>query len=339
MAGVDNSDATLERLRRLAAYDPKEARVEFQRLVQPPSELLDQVLDGASQPGDGRLRQVIATAYRLDPQSVLEPWLRRWLATEQDEFTRSAVASALSSGGNDDRRPSRFNRADSQNIVEAYRYVADRLCHRVRNALALPSAELIRLQQIVDAIGDAQKRDALAEIAGNIESALYRIARVVEFDTGDGYVQWGVFPLIRWLEATSKTLVARNGDLDFGVVCDPTVRQATVRATPLLLETILANLWSNAQQAGGEGARLEIQCALTVDREWLTMLALDAGSGFSENDLETAFRQAFSTKSPARGRGLLEIGDAVTRLQGRVQLVRLKPGEYRVELSLPVASL
>jgi sensor histidine kinase regulating citrate/malate metabolism len=52
--------------------------------------------------------------------------------------------------------------------------------------------------------------------------------------------------------------------------------------------------------------------------------------------LETAFQQIFSTKSDSRGRGLLEIADAVLRLQGTVELTKASTGEYRIRITMPV---
>jgi sensor histidine kinase regulating citrate/malate metabolism len=65
-------------------------------------------------------------------------------------------------------------------------------------------------------------------------------------------------------------------------------------------------------------------------------LVLDNGSGFPEMQLETAFQQIFSTKSESRGRGLLEIADAVLRLQGKVDLAKVATNEYRIHIQLPV---
>jgi hypothetical protein len=84
-------------LRWLTASDPKQARIAFHSLLQGDVALLNDVLKNASRPGDGRLRQMIATVYRTnDSATPLEPWLRQWIEIEPDEFTKSAIAAALS---------------------------------------------------------------------------------------------------------------------------------------------------------------------------------------------------------------------------------------------------
>ena len=78
---------------------------------------------------------------------------------------------------------------------------------------------------------------------------------------------------------------------------------------------------------------------LDTGRGVIDMLVLDNGPGFAETHLETAFQQVFSTKADSRGRGLLEIADAVLRLQGTVELTRANTGEYRIRISLPVEAV
>ena len=44
----------------------------------------------------------------------------------------------------------------------------------------------------------------------------------------------------------------------------------------------------------------------------------------------------FSTRTPGRGRGLLEIQEAVERLSGQIRLYEEKPAEYRLQIRLPL---
>ena len=43
-----------------------------------------------------------------------------------------------------------------------------------------------------------------------------------------------------------------------------------------------------------------------------------------------------TTRTPGRGRGLLEIQDAVERLGGQIRLYEEKPSEYRLQIRLPL---
>jgi signal transduction histidine kinase len=279
---------------------------------------------------------MIATVFRTDPKAiVLETWLRQWLSVESDEFTKGAIESALAS-----RAPAPPSRPPSRNpivqTVEAYRFVADRLCHRVRNALTLPSSQLLRLQQLVGELGDPVLKQELMEILTGLQSGLLRISRNVEFDTGDGYLAWQSIPLVSWLEAASKEFKTRYGPAKLLIACAPAVRRVNVQATRFFLETAFGNLWSNAVQAVDSLCVFELQCGLDSRLGIIELLVLDNGPGFTETHLETAFQQVFSTKSDTRGRGLLETADAILRLQGSIELVKVRAGEYRIRIAIPV---
>lgn len=338
MVPEQNPDDVVTKLRWLVASDPKQARSAFYALLQGDITLLNEVLKSASRPGDGRLRQMIATVFRTDVNATsLEPWLRQWIEIEPDEFTKSAIATAISARIPEEAtRPS--PRSQAANTVEAYRYVADRLCHRVRNAMSLPSAQIARLEHIARDVGDPTLQTELMEVLAGLQKGLRRISRNVEFDTGDDYLIWQSVPIIGWLESSANEFASRFGHAKFVVTCDQAVRRITVRATRFFLETAFGNLWSNAVQAVEPPCEIEVQCALDSQRGQVEMLIVDNGPGFPETHLETAFQQVFSTKSDSRGRGLLEIADAIVRLQGTVQLTKSGNAEYRIRISIPVES-
>jgi signal transduction histidine kinase len=331
-----DSDKVVTDLRWLAASDPKQARTAFHSLLHGHATLLEDVLKNASSPGDGRLRQMIATVYRTDDSATsLEPWLRQWIEIEPDEFTKSAIAAALSARTpGETLRPT--PRMQATNTVEAYRYVADRLCHRVRNALSLPSAQIHQLEQLASRIDDPALHSELLQVRANLQKGLLRISRNVEFDTGDDYLKWQSVEILSWLETSANEFASRFGPAKLAIICDQTVRRVKVRATRFFLDTAFGNLWSNAVQAVEPPCEIEVQCAFDSQQGQLEMLIHDNGPGFSESHLETAFQQVFSTKHESRGRGLLEIADAVIRLQGTVQLTKATSGEFRIQIGIPV---
>jgi sensor histidine kinase regulating citrate/malate metabolism len=126
---------------------------------------------------------------------------------------------------------------------------------------------------------------------------------------------------------SSVNLKLINGD-------DPETR---ILASDYLLEIVFWNIWLNAHQAGGS------DCSMTVifeaDGKDLVLKVLDSGQGFSKDLKEIAFQEMYSTKTPGRGRGLLEIQEAVERLGGQVRLYEEKPSEYRLQIRLPLEGL
>ncbi len=323
-------------IRWLVASDPKRARQHFQRLLTEGGEPVRRFLSTASRPGDGRLRQMVATVYRTEPAaSILEAWLTEWLAVETDEFTRTAVENALASRAPTPVRQ-RGSRGSPEQIVEAYRFVSDRLCHRIRNAMALPNAQLKRLTELIDQLPETNHRTDLQETVVAIQGGFVKIARNVEFNTDDHYLEWDAIAPIEWLSANERSLRERFGSARLVIRGHNTVRHARVRATPFLLETLFGNLWTNAVQASESPRSLELECAVDAPKREVLMVILDSGPGFSDAHLDDAFRQMFSTKGQSRGRGLLEIADAVARLQGAVSFVRRGEGDHRVSITLPL---
>ena len=338
--GLGRRSDILEEMRSLAASDPKKARVAFGSLLADHPEVAQDVLESASRPGEGRLRQMIATVFRTSPEATsLEPWLRRWQEVESDEFTRSAILAALD--GQVGVAPRRHaSPMPLRQAAEAYRYVADRLCHRIRNALPLPGAQVERLARLARDTRDPVMGKELAEIHAALQAGFRRVARSVEFDTGDEYLIWGAIPLLAWLDAAAVDFSARFGHARLSIVGAPVVRRLTVEATPFILDTLFGNIWSNAVQAAEPvPCAIELRCALDEVHDTIDILVFDNGPGFAERHLEAAFSQTFSTKSPTRGRGLLEVADAAARLQGSVELTNTETGVYRLRVTLPVKRL
>jgi len=85
-----------EVLRHLAVEDAREARKMFLQLLDSGGPALEHFLGHITAPGDGRLRQLVASAPRNPrDRERLAPHLIAWQEIETDEFTRRAIARAL----------------------------------------------------------------------------------------------------------------------------------------------------------------------------------------------------------------------------------------------------
>lgn len=337
-ASVMSGDETLprlyERLRRLAVSEPKVARQAFCQLVVVDPDTLHGFLELASRPGESRLRQVVAAAVRLDlPNHDLGDWLRRWLEIEADEFTRRAIEGALVTRTSEPQEPPKVRELPTQ-LVDAYRYVTDRLCHRVRNTMSAPAAQLLRLESILRRVEDVTIRTDLMDVLGQLRVGFQRLGKGVQFDTGDDYLKWQTYRLLDWLESAKAEFKAVFGPADLVLNGDAEAQMCQVRATRFLLDTVFGNLWMNALQAAGQ------PCTITARfhrrERTVEIVMIDNGAGFTEQHLDTAFQQSFSSNPGTRGRGLLEVAEAVAQLQGAVGLVPVSDGEYRIQITLPV---
>ena len=86
----------LEKLRRLAVEDPREARKAFLLLFDSGNSVLEKFLGQISSPADGRLRHLVTSALRNNrDKERLAPYLIVWHEIETDEFAKRAMAAAL----------------------------------------------------------------------------------------------------------------------------------------------------------------------------------------------------------------------------------------------------
>ena len=72
----------------------------------------------------------------------------------------------------------------------------------------------------------------------------------------------------------------------------------------------------------------------TVKGKQVELRISDNGEGFSSELKDVVFQQVYSTRSGNRGRGLLEIQDAIEQLRGHIELYQAKPSEFRILIRL-----
>jgi signal transduction histidine kinase len=341
-AGMQSSSdirAQHQQLRRLAVEDPRRARDRFLEILDSNSAGLEPLLELLSSPGEGRLRQIIANSVRsLPAKERLIPFLIRWRDNETDEFAFRAINAALA-----DSDLTGYIRSHDPpslvdpEIVKAYRYASDRLCHRVRNVLLKPAAKLIRIRTVVNSVTDEKVRGDLHSIIGELSDDLQSIDRIVEsLDVDPEHFRVRPIALADWVVAMNKQYSRQFSAVKLTVETDEVVSALTmVRGSDHLLETIFWNLWINAQQTVGEDCRITVRLTRTAGA--VEVITLDNGDGFLPALQGIAFQEAYSSsKSSHRGRGLLEIQDAVERLHGSVGLAQQSSGEFRIRIVLPV---
>lgn len=332
MAG-GNGGGTYAGMRELAARSPKEAREKLSRLLDTDVPELEEVLRLASAPGEGRVRQLIANTVRTRPdKSRLVPHLMDWLKDETDEFAKKAIVAALENVDLRSLRTPQESAIADHKIVETYRYVRERLCHELRNALMRPRAQVIRLKGALGALGDPTLRSSLQESVGNLDDALQSVGRIVEFDCGDDYFKIRPIEISAWLIAMNKDYAAKYTPLALTLEESPWPR---VQASDYLLHTIFWNLWMNAQQAVSGECRIKV--TFSPQGGSVKLIVSDNGSGFPRDFAEVAFRERYSTKGAHRGEGLLQVLDAAQKLRGHAGLVLDSAGVFRVSVELPMS--
>jgi signal transduction histidine kinase len=339
MRSNNGSQGLHTQLRLLAVEDPRRAREQFLQLLDSGSPLLEALLRCVSAPGEGRLRQIIANAVRSRAEKErLIPFLIRWREVETDEFAARAINAALDSVDLAAyRQKQQFTSLADPQLVEAYRYATSRLNHQMRNALLDPSAHIIRLRAKATGMADDKLRGEFLSVLGELDDSFQRIGRIVEAtEVSPDYFRMRSVTLVDWLGSMNTEYGRLYSPIKLGIDAatgGPASRSIKIQASDYHLKTIFWNLWINSQQAVGDG------CAITVRLRraagLVEIIIIDNGDGFSPAHLDVAFQERYSSSSTTRGRGLLEVQEAVGRLHGEVGLVEYAPTEYRVRIVFP----
>ncbi len=345
------AEATYRELRRMAASDPRAARSRLLEMLNADIPTLDRLFDFMKPSSEGRLRQLVANtakAQRDDKKirDLLIPHLLQWQLWEADEFAKAAISAALQ--GLDLAAYTNINHSNvepasgassstnifcSEESVEIYRWVAGRLCHRVRNRMELPVAYLADAIHEATAIQNDVTRTAVTKRLIEAQQSFRQVARIVEFNINDEHFQWRSVAIIAWLKKMTDRYRASNKPFQLEIISDVADTDLVIEANDLLLEVIFWNLWQNIPQEAGGNCTAKV--GISGRDGNLYFLISDNGPGFQAVHAAEAFKTSLSTRGEDRGRGLLEVADAVQRLRGTARLVPVS-GEYRIELSFPV---
>lgn len=337
MPSPEDPAVTYDVLRRLAAENPREARLRFAQLFGGDPAALEAVLERMAAPGEGRLRQLVANAVRVrEDRARLAPHFSRWLDTETDEFARRAITAALANPTPTRRRPTSPQELADPRLAEVYRYVSGRMAHELRNGLLGPKTRLLHLRTRIERIGDSTLRSDLQELLAQLGDDFHGLGRIVEFEPDDEYFAFRPVRLCDWIETMNGDYARRYNRIDLQIEGLAVARAARVLGSDYLLRITFWNLWLNAHQAAGDPCTVRL--VVDLDGGQLRVLILDNGDGFPAEMVDVAFQDRFSRNGPHRGRGLLEVQDAVQRLHGDARLVPHGAGALRVRLSFPCVS-
>ena len=331
---MHETEGLYERLRRLAVEDPMEARSVFLAAFETRSQELPDFLTRLRKPSEGRLRQVVANAVRNHPEkSRIVSELIQWRETETDEFTRRAIDGSLVDIAPTALRDEKTTQqiAAPSELADVYRYVSDRLRHRLRNTMLSAQTQANRLNRLMP----TDLGTEVQSVVGKLNDAMISMGRELEAtDVDPEHFRQRSVSLPDWLRQLNTRYSTQYSPVKL-ILINSEHQWIRIFANDYLLETIFWNIWLNAQQSAG------VNCEITIVFQQhlpnLEIMITDNGAGFPPELKDIVFEQMYSTKSNAgRGRGLLEIQDAVERLGGRVELYEASLGEFRIRLRVPL---
>ena len=332
MQASNDFDEIYAELKRLVIADPRAARIRFTELWTSKKDLLMEFLDRLGNPGEGRLRHFVANFARtIDDRSTIEPHLVRWLETETDEFARRSIQQVLEA-----RlpivRPAVNQQLVPKQLVDVYRYVSERMRHELQNALLGPKTRILQIRSLLDGVEEGLTRSELEALVLKLRDEFHSLGRMAESEPDDVFFQVRPVALKEWLHRMNIEYSGRFNRVDLEFDANPECPEANVMASDYLLRLIFWNLWINAHQVVGDPCEVRITID-HVDDRFLKVTITDNGAGFASEMRDIAFEDRYSKNGPHRGRGLLEIQDAILQLRGNAMLAEVNQGELRVQLT------
>lgn len=149
----------------------------------------------------------------------------------------------------------------------------------------------------------------------------------------------GVVPTIR---AAAELLGSQLTHNAIELVIDDELENAVVLGDAVLIEQVLVNLLSNANDAmaaAGQGGRIHVR-AEDAPPGQVAFSVLDTGIGLGDLEPDRAFEPFVTTKEPGQGLGLgLSISyNILSGMQGSLQLARRRGAGTRATVTLPDGS-
>lgn len=289
-------------------------------------------LDALTAMAQSRLRQAVARAVQiLGPSGDLAPLLEQWLSVETDEFARAAIEDALTPVQRNEKRKKLLSDLDA--VPRTYQYLTDRLRHRVLNTMPGAGLSVTKLKDVAASIPQDQQRHALMKEIDYLSAAFARMQRALDFVEEKTRFERVNVDLTEWLRSFAAAYRVQWQEIEIRITAPETPQ--VIEAVPYLLETVFANLLDNSRQALGGGGTVALRVELR-SRDIRVDLR-DSGNGLPDVAANVAFEIAVTTKARRdRGRGLLEVADAMKRLGGRAEITRGAEGNW-ILLTFPLA--
>jgi nitrogen fixation/metabolism regulation signal transduction histidine kinase len=214
----------------------------------------------------------------------------------------------------------------------AWRDIARRIAHELKNPLTPMSLSIHRLQKRFDLVPEAERR----AVRESMDALLQEIGHLTRL--ADSFSQYARMPEPREerldLAALARSCAALHEvqDVELRIACgDP----LPVVGDRLLLSRVVHNLLVNACEASPPHGTVELETGRDGDEAWVEVR--DRGTGLDPALAGRVFEPYVSTKHRGSGLGLSLVRDIAERHRGRVTLENRDGGGAVARLTLPLA--
>jgi signal transduction histidine kinase len=322
---------TLAQLNELALTDAAATRAEIIRIFRTLSNSgRAPFIEELAVTANTRLRQAVARAVQVvGNRTEMTNVFENWLGMETDEFARTAIADALIASKRPNRRKQLLS--DLKSVPDTYRYLYDRIRHRVLNAMPGAGLSVMKLKDIAARLPSDQHRHALMQEIDDLTATFARLQRAIDFQEEKARFELEKFDIEAWLKEFVRIYRAQWQGIQIRLTTRD--QPAPIEGIRYLLEVVFGNLLDNGRQAIDDGGWIALD--FSSDAGWIHVTISDSGAGLSSDIADAAFKLPVTTKGqPRRGRGLMEVEDAMRRLGGRAEIAHGSAGA-RVRLSFP----
>jgi two-component system nitrogen regulation sensor histidine kinase NtrY len=222
--------------------------------------------------------------------------------------------------------------------LAAWRDVARRIAHEIKNPLTPLQLSAQRLQKLVQG---QQLSDAVNESTKSIVEHVEIIKRLA-----NEFSEYGRMPTAQFvptdLEALLKNSVVPfvRDNPDISITCQVDERTPEMLLDPEQIRGVLINILANAVaavQLGDTTLDRRIDVRLSFDRRSAraTIEISDSGPGIPASDKSRVFEPYFTTKKGGTGLGLAIASSVISDHQGEIRVFDNQPRGARFVLTLP----
>jgi len=214
----------------------------------------------------------------------------------------------------------------------AWRDIARRIAHELKNPLTPMSLSIHRLQKRFELVPESERR----AVRESMDALLQEIGHLTRL--ADSFSQYARMPEPQE-EPLDLSELARNcgalhevQDVELRVTCDAAL---PVMGDRLMLSRVVHNLLVNACEASPPGGVVELATGRDGREAWVEVR--DRGTGLDPALAGRVFEPYVSTKHRGSGLGLSLVRDIAERHRGRVTLENREGGGAVARLTLPLA--
>lgn len=227
--------------------------------------------------------------------------------------------------------------------MEAWREVARRIAHEIKNPLTPIQLSAQRLGRRLGARVDAEDATVVEECVGTIVSEVDRLKRLVnEFSQFAGRSEEPkvVHELNRLVDETVPLYRESRPDIELLIETAPGLPPVAMHRDAV--KRVLVNLLDNAVAAvsddGGPHPQIFVRTHFDADLSRVVLEVGDSGPGIPAADRARVFEPYFSTKAEGTGLGLAMVASVAADHQAFVRLHDNEPRGSRFVLEFPMAN-